>query len=85
MRRLVPTLLIAATMALLPGGASADSPNTGCREGWVIALAVSEDALKVDRNGDGWGCAKFVPGRGNGIFLLPHAVATDNNSPIAAG
>ena len=67
------------------GVASADSPNTGCRDGWVAGAALSPDAVKRDRNGDHIVCAKFVPGQGNGDYLQPNAVVTDNNTPPAAG
>jgi hypothetical protein len=67
------------------GVASADSPNTGCRDGWVQGAAVSPDAVKRDRNGDGIVCAKFVNGQGNGDYIQPNAVVTDNNTPPAAG
>ena len=86
------TGLIAAlfsALALIPfaGVAAADSPNGaggpnfGCRDGWTPGAAASADAIKRDRNSDSIVCAKFVNGVGNGDYLQPNAVVTDNNNP----
>ena len=87
MRTLLLVLTTACAVVALTfvGTAGADSPNTGCRADWTPGAAVSEDAQKRDRNGDGIVCAKQVNGQGNGDYLQPNVVVTDNNTPAAAG
>ena len=87
MRKLALLVAMVSAMVLISfvGSAAADSPNVGCRDGWTVAVAVSPDAISRDRNGDLRVCFKAVNGTGNGNYLSPNIVVTDNNTPPAAG
>lgn len=80
-------MLIAVGISVAAIGVSAGSASAErgeCLDGWTKALAVSDSALFVDRNEDGYVCFKEVPGRGNGnvgnngAFLNPNTVTVDN-------
>ena len=89
MKRFIALTVFAST-AVLTGGVgvvSADPPsgNNGCLADWNPASAVSDAAIKRDRNDDGMVCFKEVKGKGNGDFLITGVVVKDNNSPASAG
>jgi hypothetical protein len=68
-RSILAIALIGSTLGVFAQPASAGQPIAGCTDGFELKKVKSfeqvEAAQATDRNGDGWLCAKALPGVGN--------------------
>ena len=78
-RSILAIVILGSTLGIFAQPASAGQPIAGCTDSFelkkVNSFTDKELAAATDKNGDGWLCAKALPGVGNeGAFN-----AIDNN------
>ena len=74
-RTILSALIVVCTIGAGATTASAGQPVGGCTDSFQLARASKFPDQTIDKNGDGWVCAKTIP------TPPPNNNVVDNNSP----
>ena len=75
-RTILAALIVACTIGVSAGPASAGKAIGGCPDSYQLAKASKFPDQTIDKNGDGWVCAKTIPSP------PPNNNVVDNNRPL---
>jgi hypothetical protein len=74
-RAIVSAVIVAATLGISTGTASAGKPVAGCPDSYQLAKAYKFEDQTIDKNGDGYVCWTNIP------TPPPNFNVIDNNYP----